>query len=398
MSTSPVEGDQAKSWCEKIPEAFYNGPINGSIKYKIAAGNENDHFTIDEDTGEICNEVELDREDIAEYNLLISTFIKNGSDESHISTDRKSSFSSSDHCKDLLLSELCVLIKVEDINDNSPRFQKDIYAIGIYHDISPGTIIIEVTADDDDIGNNSALLYEVEDSLSQFAVHQWSGMIYLTEQINADESSTYELFVKTTDNFGYGLSSPSNTKVKIMTTSIKNTVIITSSLSEMYIKENLQEIISDLQEHLNLDVAILKIGPSLSEDQVMFVDLTDIWFTCTYPQTHGVVLGDHIMENPLTDELKSKWSINATSLGSPERWNSVEPVEASTTATWLIGLVVTLSILLVLAIIFIILVVLSNRQIINPPFFKHVHSPQTVDGPKSKPMDNEHECRKFQGE
>ncbi|XP_070537331.1 protocadherin-15-like isoform X1 [Ptychodera flava] len=182
MSTSPVEGDEPMSWCEKIPEAFYNGPINGSIKYSITAGDDNDHFTIDEDTGEICNKVELDREDIAEYNLLISTFMKNGSNESNISSNKESSAASPDHCQELLLSELCVLIKVEDINDNLPRFRKDIYAIGIYHDIPPGTKIIKITADDDDIGNNSALLYEVEDNLSQFAVQQWSGMIYLTEQ------------------------------------------------------------------------------------------------------------------------------------------------------------------------------------------------------------------------
>ncbi|XP_070537328.1 uncharacterized protein [Ptychodera flava] len=365
MSTSPVEGDEPMSWCEKIPEAFYNGPINGSIKYSITAGDDNDHFTIDEDTGEICNKVELDREDIAEYNLLISTFIKNGSDG--ISANKESSAASLDHCQDLLLSELCVLIRVEDINDNSPRFQKDIYAIGIYHDIPPGTKIIKVTADDDDIGNNSALLYEVEDNLSQFAVQQWSGMIYLTEQLNADESSTYEFFVKATDNFGYGLSS-ANARVKIMTTRIKNAIIMTSSSSEMYIKLNSQEIISDLQDHLRLDVAILIIGPSVSENQVIDIDLTDVWFTCTYPQTHTVVEGEHIIENPLPAEFESKWRITSTVLGHTGRWPVSAPVDCASTAG-LIAALVTVFVLLVLAIIYI---VLRERQMINPPFLKYL--------------------------
>ncbi|XP_070536208.1 protocadherin-15-like [Ptychodera flava] len=322
MTTKPVEGEPAQSWCEGIPQAIYNGPGNGSVKYRIIGGDENDHFTIN-DTGVICNNVKLDREEIAEYHLLVNALFNNhGASGTHMHDGTPMVTMTPDYCQDIRSSELCVFIQVEDINDNKPIFQKDTYAMGIYYDILLGTKIIEVMADDADIGNNSALLYEVEGSQSQLAIEKWSGGIYLAELLDNNKLSTFEFTVKATDDFGNGLSSLRDTNVKIMTTSIQNVIVLTTLLPNAYMKVHSQELVRDLEEQLGLNVAIIDIGPSLSDERQIVVDETDIWYTCTYPQTHAVVAGEDILANPLDDKLKSKWAVLTTSQGNENRWKT----------------------------------------------------------------------------
>ncbi|XP_070537015.1 protocadherin-15-like [Ptychodera flava] len=242
MTTKPVEGEPAQSWCEGIPQAIYNGPGSGSVKYWIIGGDENNHFTIN-DTGVICNNVKLDREEIAEYHLLVIALINHDASGTHMHDGTPMVTMTPDYCQDIRSSELCVFVQVEDINDNEPIFQKDTYAIGIYYDILLGTKIIEVTADDADIGNNSALLYEVEGDPSQFAIEKWSGSIYLAELLDNNKLSTFEFSVKATDDFGNGLSSLQDTNVKIMTTSIQNVIVLTTLLPDAYMKTHSQELV-----------------------------------------------------------------------------------------------------------------------------------------------------------
>ncbi|XP_070537333.1 uncharacterized protein [Ptychodera flava] len=366
MRTFPVEGETKHSWCEDIPQASFNG----SFKYIIKAGNIDGRFAIDADTGRICNNAELDREEMAEYYLLISTSIDSVGQNEVISNNPMMP----SYCQDLHLSELCVLITVGDINDNIPVFTKPVYTIAIYYDIPPGTNVIKVTASDEDSGNYSKVSYELTENVRPFAIQRLSGKIYTTELLNTATSGEYELYVMATDNYGDGNPSASSVKVKIITTSITNAVVLTSNLLDTDVNLHKEELVSDLEKHLQLDVAILDIGVTLSENGELIVDSTDIWFTRTYPQTYDVVRGTHIMLNPLTEEFKSKWSINSSSLGSQNRWKNVEPVNASTSTLFIVLLVVLL-ILLLMAITFIVILILRDRQTINPPFLKYLGGP-----------------------
>ncbi|XP_070536968.1 uncharacterized protein [Ptychodera flava] len=350
MATRPIEGDLAQSWCEEIPQAVYNGPHTGPIYYKIDAGDKNDHFTINETTGMICNKVELDREETAGYHLLVVAFFNHSGSGAHTNERTPLPPMVPDHCKDLRLSELCVFLKVEDINDNPPIFQKDTYAIGIYFDILLGTKIMKITADDADIGNSSALLYEMKGGPSQFAIEKWSGSIYLAEPLDNNKLSTFEFTVKATDDFGNGVSSLRDTNVEITTTSIQNLIVLTTSLSNKYTKAHSHEIVRDLEEQLGLDVAILDIGPSLSDERQILVNETDIWYTCTYPQTHSVVAGEDVLAKHLGDKFRSKWAVRTISQGNTNRWKTTAGNDRCVPIWIIVLLVVILAVPLILVI------------------------------------------------
>lgn len=54
-----------------------------------------------------------------------------------------------------------VIIKINDANDNPPRFTEDIYYGSAVESDPPGTNIVTVTATDLDEGDNSAIFYVI---------------------------------------------------------------------------------------------------------------------------------------------------------------------------------------------------------------------------------------------
>lgn len=55
-------------------------------------------------------------------------------------------------------------IKIEDVNDNNPVFQKTLYRIAVPENSKPETSILNVVADDKDV--NRTLIYELQGSYS----------------------------------------------------------------------------------------------------------------------------------------------------------------------------------------------------------------------------------------
>lgn len=74
-----------------------------------------------------------------------------------------------------------IYLKVTDINDNAPEFEKDVYNANVQEIADPGTSVIQVVAIDRDEGNNSAIAYSLlntPDTHSQwFAIDEHTGLI-----------------------------------------------------------------------------------------------------------------------------------------------------------------------------------------------------------------------------
>ena len=59
------------------------------------------------------------------------------------------------------LAQAEVEVRVVDVNDNSPVFQTQNYLASVLNTATPGTMVIRVSALNDDIGTNSDIVYSL---------------------------------------------------------------------------------------------------------------------------------------------------------------------------------------------------------------------------------------------
>lgn len=101
-----------------------------------------------------------------------------------------------------------VLIEVVDINDNAPEFQQPLYQVRIPEDSPSGSLVVTVSANDLDSGENGKVLYALsqpaEDVSRTLEVNPVTGEIRLRKEVDFETTPSYEVDVKATD--GGGLS------------------------------------------------------------------------------------------------------------------------------------------------------------------------------------------------
>ncbi|XP_064209194.1 protocadherin gamma-A11-like isoform X19 [Anguilla rostrata] len=141
----------------------------------------------------------LDRESVSEYNITI------------IATDEGSP---------PLSSKKTLHLKVSDVNDNPPIFQKRVYFAHIYENNSPSVSIFAVSATDADCCQNARVSYIVEDTevsgaraSSLVSVNSESGIIYATRSFDFEQLRQLEINIRAQDGGSPPLSS--NVTVKI---------------------------------------------------------------------------------------------------------------------------------------------------------------------------------------
>ncbi|KAG9265353.1 protocadherin Fat 3 [Astyanax mexicanus] len=102
-------------------------------------------------------------------------------------------------------SELRVKVKVslEDANDNAPIFAQQSYEVFVNESVGVGTTVVTVTASDADHGENGYITYSMA-SLTPlpFAVHQFSGAVTTTQELDFESSSESFSFVVRASDWG----------------------------------------------------------------------------------------------------------------------------------------------------------------------------------------------------
>lgn len=104
---------------------------NGRVSYEIIGGNEAKKFEVESRSGAVTLVQRLDREDSRKYRLDVRAF---------------------DHGNPQLSASQSLLINVEDINDNSPRFEQSVYRVNITENVPIGTFVAQLKAYDSDGG------------------------------------------------------------------------------------------------------------------------------------------------------------------------------------------------------------------------------------------------------
>ncbi|XP_053541588.1 putative protocadherin beta-18 [Ictalurus punctatus] len=142
----------------------------------------------------------LDREIFSEYNITITA---------------------TDEGSPSLSTNKTLRLKISDVNDNAPVFQRHSYTAYVMENNSPGVSIFAVTATDRDSGNNARISYFLEDlsvngvsASSYISVNADSGEILAIRSFDFEQTKEFNIRVKAQDGGNPPLSS--NVSVKII--------------------------------------------------------------------------------------------------------------------------------------------------------------------------------------
>uniref|UniRef100_UPI0037E8DF2B protocadherin-16 n=1 Tax=Semicossyphus pulcher TaxID=241346 RepID=UPI0037E8DF2B len=155
-----------------------SGP-GGELEYRITAGDPDGDFQLHSTTGALSTSRGLDRETRAEYTLVV------------VATDRGSP---------ALSSTVTVEVKVLDVNDNSPVFNKGSYSAEVSEDAAEGTQILEVAAvDADDELNGKVLYFLSREAHGAFTVDENTGVITTSAPLDREKLASYSFQVFAVD-------------------------------------------------------------------------------------------------------------------------------------------------------------------------------------------------------
>lgn len=112
-----------------------------------------------------------------------------------------------------------IYLKVTDVNDNGPEFEKEIYNANVMEVADPGTSVIQVLAVDRDDGNNSVVTYSIIDTPNThsewFQIDRNSGMITTRMHIDCETEPSPQLQIMAKDNGIPTMSSTATVRIQI---------------------------------------------------------------------------------------------------------------------------------------------------------------------------------------
>ena len=172
----------------------------GSLTYSLLAtrdGRSQSMFAVDAATGELTTTVELDRESMAKHYFQI------------IATDSGSP---------QLSGVASVTITVDDVNDNSPRFESPSYSQSVSESVSVGSTVVTVRANDADSGPNAEIQYSIVNRSGAnraFRIDTRRGSITTRSRLDRERHSSYRLTVRAVDTALIGGRNTASTLVTI---------------------------------------------------------------------------------------------------------------------------------------------------------------------------------------
>ena len=111
-----------------------------------------------------------------------------------------------------------VVVNVQDINDNSPVFEKPQYSATIAEEKPPGTLVATVTATDQDSGKNAQLSYNITlgNDAHNFVINN-NGQVKTTQVLDFEEKQSYKLTITVQDG-----GSPARKASTILTVTVQD--------------------------------------------------------------------------------------------------------------------------------------------------------------------------------
>ncbi|XP_031602153.2 protocadherin Fat 2 [Oreochromis aureus] len=212
------------------------------IVYRIISGNEDGRFQLDSQTGLVTLVAPLDFEVSREYYLSVEGS-RGKSPLSDITT---------------------VIINVTDMNDNPPVFGRSDYSAEVSEDLTPGRLVMKVTATDEDGPVNNLLRYSIVsgDLLQQFSIDARSGDITVRTALDREEIPHYSLTVQAADEGSPPLSSA--VLVAVTVTDVNDNPPVFSQVNHSLLLQEGEAVGSSILQLVVMDKDTPRNGPPFS--------------------------------------------------------------------------------------------------------------------------------------
>ncbi|CAI5677201.1 unnamed protein product [Oreochromis niloticus] len=179
---------------------------DGQVRYVLSGEGAMSIFSIDEDTGDIHTTKRLDREQQAYYTLRAQARDRN----TNLPLEPESQF----------------IIKVQDINDNEPKFLDGPYVARVAERSPVGTSVVTVVAtdvDDPTYGNSAHLVYSILQGQPYFSVEPKSGVVRTAlPDMDRELRDHYLLVIQAKDMIGQMGGLSGTTTVTVMLTDVND--------------------------------------------------------------------------------------------------------------------------------------------------------------------------------
>ena len=157
---------------------------NSHVSYRLNSPNsQNPVFTINEFTGQLFLTSSLDYEKDTDYQLEVFA---------------------QDQGVPPKFSSTTVLVRVQDVNDETPEFYESSYTRNVDENVSVGYRVLKVQADDNDSGDNAKIEYSILDSGGNstslpFSIDKTTGWISTNRNLDRELESGYTFAVQAKD-------------------------------------------------------------------------------------------------------------------------------------------------------------------------------------------------------
>uniref|UniRef100_UPI0037E898FA protocadherin alpha-8-like n=1 Tax=Semicossyphus pulcher TaxID=241346 RepID=UPI0037E898FA len=117
--------------------------------------------------------------------------------------------------------EMNILVKVLDVNDNTPIFSKDVYSASLSENVPVGTTVVQVNATDLDEDKNGEVYYSFGNSVSNkifklFEINKETGEIIVKGPIDYEQKDKYEIEIEASDKGLAPLTTEKSVIIKIV--------------------------------------------------------------------------------------------------------------------------------------------------------------------------------------
>ncbi|CAH0554099.1 unnamed protein product [Brassicogethes aeneus] len=154
---------------------------NGKLVFGISGGDKHSQFCLDMESGELKIIGYLDREKEYEYFLNVSVY--------DLGKPQKS-------------ASRVLPVTVLDVNDNAPKFEKNLASFRVTENAMNGTVIFRANATDLDEGDNAKVTYSLASDTKDFSVDKTTGELRVSNNLDRERHDTYELRIRASDGGG----------------------------------------------------------------------------------------------------------------------------------------------------------------------------------------------------
>uniref|UniRef100_A0A8C2SPN7 Protocadherin Fat 4 n=1 Tax=Coturnix japonica TaxID=93934 RepID=A0A8C2SPN7_COTJA len=218
-----------------------------------------------------------------------------------------------------LKDQATVQIYMKDINDNAPKFLKDLYQATISELAANLTQVLRVSASDVDEGTNGLIHYSVikGNEEKQFAVDSSTGQVTLVGKLDHEATASYSLVIQAEDSGAVSLSSTCTLSIDVLDENDNSPSFPKSTLSV------------DVLENMRVGELVSSVTATDSDSG----DNADLHYSITGTNNHGTFsispnTGSIFLAKKLDFETQSLYKLNITAKdqGRPPRSSTMSVV------------------------------------------------------------------------